>query len=388
MSFRLLLPLLLVGVVLRPAYSQEGPPGEGDILLSEIMYAPEGSDSDREYVEVYNATDQAVSLKGWTLLGEPPEAEPSSRDAIDEDVVVESGEFVVLCENPDPEENGGVDCAFDYVNDIDHTNTADYVGLKNKNGDLVDQVAYDEEQGWPEAVGASLEFVGGVDEDNSRAEAWQSATARVGDFAERAGLNEGSPNANAPDGALPVELARFEVRVAGEGARLRWATASESGNAGFEIQRTGPATETWTREAFVDGHGTTTAPRSYRYDTERLPPGTHRFRLRQVDVDGSSRIVADGRVRIRPEAKVTIQGPNPVRRGTTVPVTLRPVDGTPVHVAVYDGLGRRLRTVNSDPDGPTLVRAKIPTTGLAAGTYFVRVRGGGLDAVEQLAIIP
>jgi len=388
MSFRLLLPLLLVGVVLQPAYSQEGPLGEGDVLLTEIMYAPEGSDSEREYVEVYNATDQAVTLKGWTLLGEPPTGESPLQDVIDEDVVVGSGEFVVLCENPDPEENEGVDCAFDYVNDIDHTNTADYVGLKNENGDLVDQVSYDEETGWPDAVGASLEFVGGVDEDNSRAEAWQVATARVGDFAQRAGPNQGSPNANAPDGALPVELTRFEVRVDGEGARLRWTTASESGNSGFEIQRKGPPTETWAREGFVDGHGTTTDPRSYRYDTDRLPPGTHRFRLRQVDVDGSSRIVADGRVRIRPEAKVTLQGPNPVRRGTTVPVTLRPVDGTPVRVAVYDGLGRRLRTVPSLTDGTSLVRARIPTSGLAAGTYFVRVRGGGLDAVEQLTIVP
>ena len=386
MLFRLLIILLLVGVVVRPTLGQTETAKEGDIVLTEIMYAPEGTDSDREYVEVFNTTDRAIDLDGWTMFGEPPEVDSPRRDDI-EGVVVESGQFVVLCENGDAAENGGVDCAFDYANRINLTNTADYVGLRNEEGERIDHVGYDEEAGWPDAVGASIEFVGAADEDNNRPAAWKKATARVGDFAEQSGLNQGSPNANAPDGALPVELARFEVRAADGGARLRWTTASEAGTAGFEIQRRGPATRSWTREGFVDGHGTTTDAQRYQFDVNRLRPGTHRFRLRQVDLDGTSQIVADEQVRIQAEVGLTLHGPNPVPGGRAVPVTLRPVNAETVDVALYDALGRRLRPVDVRNTGAELARARVPTTGLATGTYFVRAQGGGLNAVAQLTVV-
>jgi len=385
MSLRLLTILLLVGVAARPAHGQAGTPArEGDILLTEIMYAPEGLDSDREYVEVFNATDQPINLNGWSMVAEPPTVDVPRQDVIDEDVVVNSGEFAVLCENGDEAENGGVDCAFDYANRINHTNTADYVELRNREGDRIDHVAYDEEGDWPDAVGASIEFVGTEDTTNNRAEAWRAATARAGDYAEQSGPNRGSPNANAPDGALPVELTQFEVQAVDGGARLRWTTASEAGNAGFEIQRRDPRTQSWRREGFVDGHGTTTDAQRYRYDVDRLRPGTHRFRLRQVDLDGTSRMVARGRVQIRSAPGLTVRGPNPVRGGTSVSVTVRPGTAEPVDVALYDVLGRRLRSV--DLTGTDPARVRLSTTGLATGTYFVRAQGGGLNVVEQLTI--
>jgi hypothetical protein len=387
MYLRLLTILLIVGVGPQSVQSQESPVGEGDILLTEVMYAPEGTDSDREYVEVYNTTGEAVNLNGWTLLGAPVGGGESEEDAIDEDVVVGSGEFVVLCENADTEANGGLDCAFDYVNSINHTNTADYVGLQNPEGDLIDRVTYDEEAGWPDATGASIEFVGAVDEDNSQPDGWEAATARVGDFADRSGPNWGSPNANAPDGALPVELVGFQVRAHDGGAELRWSTATETGNAGFEIQRRRLGAQTWTREAFLAGHGTTADATHYRHQVTPLDPGTHRFRLRQVDTDGTSRIVAEGRVQIAPKGDVRVHGPNPVQSGTPVPVTLRPGAEGPVEVTLFDALGRQLRTARSTTRGTGLVRMTVSTEGLAAGTYFLEVQGAGVTAVKQLAIV-
>jgi len=388
MGFRLLVMFLVVGLVVRATSAQETDASPGDIIVTEIMYAPDGPDSDREYIEVYNATDEPINLNGWTLLGQSPEAvESPRRDVIDEDLVVDGGEFVVLCENADAEENGGVTCAFDYVNDINHTNTADYVGLHDRNGEIVDRVAYDEEAGWPDATGASLEFVDGVNEENDRPAAWNKATARVGDFADQSGPNKGSPNANAPDGALPVELVGFRVRAREEGAQLRWSTASETGNAGFEIQRQPPFSAQWTREAFVPGHGTTTDARRYRHRVDHLQPGTHRFRLRQVDLDGTARIVAAGQVQIDARAGITLRGPNPVQGGSSVPVILRPSAETPVQVGLYDALGRRLRTIDPEGGDTDLIRVVLSTDGLAAGSYLVRVQGGGLDAVEKFTLV-
>ena len=55
--------------------------------------------------------------------------------------------------------------------------------------------------------------------------------------------------------------------------RLTWTTATETGNAGFRIQRkAGDAGGgSWTTVGSVEGEGTTTKSTSYRYVDENLP---------------------------------------------------------------------------------------------------------------------
>lgn len=38
-----------------------------EIMITEIMYNPEGTDTDREWIELYNDGSQPVNLSGWTL---------------------------------------------------------------------------------------------------------------------------------------------------------------------------------------------------------------------------------------------------------------------------------------------------------------------------------
>ena len=74
--------------------------------------------------------------------------------------------------------------------------------------------------------------------------------------------------------------------------RLTWTTATETGNAGFRVQRkAGGANDgSWTTVGSVEGKGTTTEPTSYQYVDEGLPYEADRltYRLKQVDTDGSS----------------------------------------------------------------------------------------------------
>jgi subtilisin-like proprotein convertase family protein len=89
-------------------------------------------------------------------------------------------------------------------------------------------------------------------------------------------------------GVVPVELTRFDATTSGRAVNLVWETASETNNAGFEVQL--QQGETWTTLGFVEGHGTTTEANTYAYTAENLLPGSHSFRLRQVDFDGQSEI--------------------------------------------------------------------------------------------------
>jgi hypothetical protein len=80
------------------------------------------------------------------------------------------------------------------------------------------------------------------------------------------------------DAPIPVELTAFDaVTQPGGAVRLTWATASETNNAGFEVQQR--AAGAFRPVGFVDGAGTTDAAQSYGFTVEDLEPGTYAFRL-------------------------------------------------------------------------------------------------------------
>ncbi|HMB92597.1 MAG TPA: hypothetical protein VKP65_17220, partial [Rhodothermales bacterium] len=90
---------------------------------------------------------------------------------------------------------------------------------------------------------------------------------------------------------LPVELVAFEAQADGRSATLAWQTASETNNAGFELQHRylGEANKAgaFSALAFIEGHGTTEVAQRYQFRLDDLEPGRHVFRLKQLDYDGS-----------------------------------------------------------------------------------------------------
>ena len=86
---------------------------------------------------------------------------------------------------------------------------------------------------------------------------------------------------------LPVELTSFTVRVATNSIHLNWATASESNNAGFEIERSMDG-EKYQRLAFVEGMGSTDFAHDYHFEDKTAVKGNrYYYRLKQIDYDGS-----------------------------------------------------------------------------------------------------
>jgi len=71
----------------------------------------------------------------------------------------------------------------------------------------------------------------------------------------------GQPNT---DQALPVELTSFEAIASSDAVTLSWTTASETNNAGFELQLA-TTSGTFTPATFVTGQGTTLEAQSYQH---------------------------------------------------------------------------------------------------------------------------
>ncbi|NUN69376.1 MAG: hypothetical protein HUU02_06655, partial [Bacteroidetes bacterium] len=144
---------------------------------------------------------------------------------------------------------------------------------------------------------------------------------------------------------LPVDLVSFTVTARGMAATLRWATATEMNTAGFEIERTAAGGQLsavrWRREGFVEGSGTTNAPREYTFSDTPPGAGAYSYRLKQID--------RDGRFEYSNTVDVIIGGtpsefgleqnyPNPFNPATQITYQLS-ADGMTTLV-VYDAIGR------------------------------------------------
>ena len=186
---------------------------------------------------------------------------------------------------------------------------------------------------------------------------------------------------------IPVELASFEATASGSAAQLTWATASETNNAGFHIERRGPESDGFASMGFVEGHGTTTQPQRYRYRTRSLGPGRHVFRLRQVDLDGSETRSDTVSVRLRlAEAATMAVAPNPVQTRATA--TLRVRTEQSVTVALYDVLGRRVRTVHEGPLAPNRAHTlRIDADALSSGLYLLRANGERFQETRRVTVV-
>ena len=210
---------------------------------------------------------------------------------------------------------------------------------------------------------------------------------------------------------LPVELASFGGTVSDQQVRLQWTTASETGNAGFAVQRrvssateSGPgsssgaaADTTWTKVGAVEGAGTTTEAVRYTFTDDGVPftATSATYRLRQVDTDGTATLSEAITLRRGPAARVQLHPvfPNPTAGTATiryaVPQGTDAGTSGAARLALYDVLGRRVKVLSEQVQPSTSGRGEIQldTSGLSSGTYFVRLVAGGAALTQPVTVV-
>ena len=82
---------------------------------------------------------------------------------------------------------------------------------------------------------------------------------------------------------LPVELISFSGNIINEETRLKWETATEINNSGFEIYSSNDG-ENWNYVSFVSGNGNSTQLNRYNF-TDSYNSGKY-YRLKQIDYNG------------------------------------------------------------------------------------------------------
>ncbi|MEA3288393.1 MAG: hypothetical protein U9Q77_13610, partial [Candidatus Marinimicrobia bacterium] len=90
------------------------------------------------------------------------------------------------------------------------------------------------------------------------------------------------------DASLPVELVSFTASRDKQDIILKWETASEVENYGFEVERIHAGTKDWTRIGFVEGNGSVTTTSKYSYTDRAVGQDRElKYRLKQLDYSGS-----------------------------------------------------------------------------------------------------
>ncbi|HSL90951.1 MAG TPA: T9SS type A sorting domain-containing protein [Ignavibacteriaceae bacterium] len=183
---------------------------------------------------------------------------------------------------------------------------------------------------------------------------------------------------------IPVELASFTADVNGNNISLKWMTASEINNAGFDVERAslnpshGGTSGQWERIGFVEGFGTTTEVISYVYYDNDLDPGFYQYRIKQIDFDGSFEYspVIEVEVGVPNQFALYQNYPNPFNPSTKISWQ-SPVSSWQI-LKVFDVLGNEVAILADEykPAGNYEVEFNLSAggQGSASGIYFCRLQ--------------
>ncbi len=196
-----------------------------------------------------------------------------------------------------------------------------------------------------------------------------SGFSAICNFLEFGGPNEIHSNAPGCNSAeeivnlcnyLPITLTDFQAKIENKSTLLTWQTATETNNAGFEIQRSTDAIN-WEKIAWQDGQGTTTTAHTYTYRDKNPLFDISYYRLKQVDFDGAFEYTDV--VQVSYEGRDISIYPNPVENM----LHIGDLNGENIQqMSIYDQTGRAVHT-NQIP-GNT-----IDVSTLSPGMYILKI---------------
>ena len=118
--------------------------GEGDVIFTEIMYDPSGSDDPHEWVEIYNSLGEEISISGWRFKEGGTQHTISAYSG---DLTLDSHEYAVIVDdgatflNDYPSYSGTIiDSSFSLSNSGETLELLD-----DYNGNVVDTVSYSDD---------------------------------------------------------------------------------------------------------------------------------------------------------------------------------------------------------------------------------------------------
>ena len=188
------------------------------------------------------------------------------------------------------------------------------------------------------------------------------------------------------NGGIPVELISFYCEVKAGNIILKWETATELNNAGFEIERKTNNTDFIT-VGFLNGFGTTTEPKYYSFIDGDVQSGTYIYRLKQIDLDGTYEYSNEVKVDlINPTTYSLSQNyPNPFNPTTTIKYSIA-LDGF-VNLVVYDVLGNEVKSLVNSYQHSGDYEVIFDGGHISSGIYYYQLQAGKFISIKKLILL-
>ncbi|MBE7475751.1 MAG: T9SS type A sorting domain-containing protein [Ignavibacteriota bacterium] len=186
---------------------------------------------------------------------------------------------------------------------------------------------------------------------------------------------------------VPVELTSFTATSENGEVHLKWTTATETNNQGFEILRSAGNNKEWQNAGYAAGFGTTTEPKSYSFVDSKLDAGEYTYRLKQIDFDGTVTYSEEVKVEVEIPLVYSLEQnyPNPFNPSTTIKYSLSE-DGF-VKLSVYNLLGEEVTTLVNNEQKAGRYEVNFDASKLASGIYMYRLESNNFLSIKKMILI-
>ena len=201
------------------------------------------------------------------------------------------------------------------------------------------------------------------------------------DFSDPTWYSVSLSNAITISGILPVELTSFAVTGTKDGIQLRWETATEKNNFGFDIERSTDG-KVFNKVGFVSGKGTTTNKSSYTFVDQSTMSEKQFYRLKQTDFNGTFEYskVVEVVLSIPKQFNLSQNYPNPFNPSTVLNFGL-PVESE-VTLSVYNSVGELVKVVANGKYQAGSHNLNFNASDLPSGIYFYSISAKGSNGVD------
>ncbi len=191
---------------------------------------------------------------------------------------------------------------------------------------------------------------------------------------------------------LPVELTSFSASASGNNVELKWNTATEVNNYGFQVQRKKEKGKSWNNIGFVKGNGISNSPKDYSFTDDNVSYGKYAYRLKQIDTDGKytySKII-EMQAGQKPTAFALDQNyPNPFN--PTTMITYKIAEQGFVNLRVYNILGQEVLSLVNQRQQPGVYHVRFNGSELSSGVYIyrleVQVKNNSFSALKKFVLL-
>ncbi len=188
---------------------------------------------------------------------------------------------------------------------------------------------------------------------------------------------------------VPVEMLTFAASARNSNVQLLWATASETNNRGFEIERSINDDDNFVTVGFVNGNGSSTEINYYSFTDEPQLSGANQiyYRLKQIDFDGtfSYSDVVSVSYDVPAEFVLEQNYPNPFN-----PINKNKLLCTKrkfCKYKVYDFLGREITTLVNEIKATGSYELYFNASNLPSGTYFCTLTANGYSKTTKMVLL-